>query len=73
MDDKLIAQYINADGFRYGIIWNSNCKMLAYLPYLSDIKDNELYFDYYTAGTIRKSDIYDLDTLIKMGEEKIYK
>ena len=47
--------------------------MLAYLPYLSDIKDNELYFDYYTAGTIRKSDIYDLDTLIKMGEEKIYK
>lgn len=73
VNDKLIAQYINADGFRYGILWDSNCKMLAYLPYLSDIKDNELYFDYYTAGTIRKSDIYDLDTLIKMGEEKIYK
>lgn len=68
-EDCLIVQYITADGICYGILLNKDCRPVAYLPYLSDIKDGRLYFDY-PSGNLRKSDIYDLDSLVRLAEEE---
>lgn len=67
-DKNIVAQYVTAEGFRYGILMDDECREIAYLPYLSDVKDNELYFDYPSVGSLRRSEIYDLDSLIEMAE-----
>ena len=68
--DYIIAQYITAEGFCYGILMDRNCRTLAELPYLCDIADGELYFDY-PSGSIRKSEIYELDELVDMAEKEL--
>lgn len=70
-DNNIVAQYVTAEGFRYGILLDDECREIAYLPYLSDVKDNELYFDYPSVGSLRRSEIYDLDSLIEMAEEQL--
>lgn len=64
----LIVQYITAEGESYGTLLDQNGKTLAELPYLCDVKDGELYFDC-PAGSIRKTGIYDLDSLMEMASE----
>ena len=68
--DYIITQYITTDDEYYGVLLNNRCETLAYLPYLSDIFDGELYFDYPT-GNMRKSGIYNVNELIKMGQKEL--
>ena len=68
--DYIITQYITTDDEYYGVLLNNRCETLAYLPYLSDIFDGELYFDYPT-GNMRKSRIYNVNELIKMGQKEL--
>lgn len=70
VENYIITQYVTADGLYCGILLNDKCEELAYLPYLSDIVDGELYFDY-PSGNIRKSAIYDLNTLIRLAEKEV--
>lgn len=64
----IIAQYVTADDYYYGIILNNKCEKLAELPYLSDVADDELYFDYPTG---KKSRIYNIEELIKMTQDEL--
>ena len=70
VDDFVITQYITADGFCYGMLLDHTGDKLAYLPYLSDVKDGELYFDY-PDGSIKKTYIYDKNTLIEMARKLV--
>lgn len=66
--DYIIAQYITAEGYFYGVLMNNRCEVVAYLPYLSDVLSGELYFDY-PSGKIRKSQIYSIDEEKEMAQE----
>lgn len=66
----IIAQYVTADDYYYGIILNNKCEKPAELPYLSDVADDELYFDYPT-GNMRKPRIYNIEELIKMAQDEL--
>lgn len=68
--DYIVAQYVTADSYYYGVLLNDKCERLAYLPYLSDVMNNELYFDYPT-GNMRKSRIYKINELIKMAQNEL--
>lgn len=68
--DYIIAQYMTTDGYYYGVLLNDKCEVLAHLPYVSDVVNGELYFDYPT-GNMRKSRIYKIDELIKMAWEEL--
>ena len=70
VDEYIIAQYVTVDDYYYGVLMNSKCEKLATLPCLSDVLDNELYFDYPT-GNMRKSRIYNIDELIKMAQNEL--
>jgi serine/threonine protein kinase len=65
--DYIIAEYITADDVRYGLLMNEKCETLARLPYLCDIVDGELIFDY-RSGNLRKTRIYSIDELIAIGQ-----
>lgn len=67
--EYLITQYITADGVCYGELLDTAGNTLADLPYLCDVKDGELYFDC-PGGSVRKTGIYDLDSLIEIAREK---
>lgn len=70
VEDYIIAQYITVDGYYYGVLLNNKCETLAKLPYLSDVIDDELYFDYPT-GNMRKICIYNINELIKMAQDEL--
>ncbi len=63
----LVTQYINADGYYYGQILNQNLEVIAQLPYLCDVLNDKLIFDY-PSGNIRISPIYSLEQLIEKAE-----
>lgn len=64
-----VAQFTTADGYRYGRLLNKKCEVLAELPYLCDVINNVLIFDYPT-GDLRQSHIYDTEQLI-MAAQKV--
>lgn len=66
----IITQYVTTDDGFYGVLLNDKCEVLAHLPYLCDISDGELYFDYPT-GNVRKSRIYNIDELIQMAHNEL--
>lgn len=68
--DYIVAQYVTTDDYYYGILLNDKCETLAKLPYLCDVVDDELYFDYPT-GNVRKSKIYNIDELIKIAQDEL--
>lgn len=68
--EYIIAQYITTDDYYYGIILNEKCEKLGTLPYLCDVFENTLYFDYPT-GQVKKSCIYNLDELIEMAQDEL--
>ena len=70
-DDYIIAQYVTVDDDYYGVLLNNNWEALAYLPYLSDVYEDELYFDYCESGNMRKSRIYNIDELRKMAQDEL--
>lgn len=71
IDDYIVAQYVTVDDYYYGVLLNNSCEPLAYLPYLSDVYENELYFDYCDSGNMRKSRIYNIDELRKMARDEL--
>ena len=58
----IVAQYITTEGYYYGELLNERCEVLAELPYLCDVVDETLYFDF-PSGNMRQSRIYDIDLL----------
>ena len=61
--DNFVAQFVTADGYCYGLLFNGECQVLAELPYLCDVINNVLIFDYPT-GDLRQSRIYDTEELL---------
>lgn len=61
--ENFVAQFVTADGYCYGRLLNEKCEVLAELPYLCDVINNVLIFDYST-GDLRQSRIYDTEELI---------
>lgn len=70
--DYIVAQYITADGYRFGQLLNMDCEVLADLPYLCDVAGENLIFDY-PSGSIRESKIYDAEELKGLARDKIRK
>jgi hypothetical protein len=64
--DYILTEYVTGDGFRYGVLLNSQCETLAHLPYLSDFVGDKLIFNYPT-GNLRESRIYSIDELIGLA------
>ncbi len=64
--ENIVLQYITTDGLVYGLLLNDKLETIAYLPYLCDIVDNEVYFDL-PNGKVRKSKVYSLVELEEMG------
>lgn len=65
--DHIVAQYITAEGYRFGQLLDKECRVLAELPYLCDVQGDKLIFDYPT-GSIRESKIYGLDELLDLAD-----
>ena len=63
----VITEYVSATGERYGLLLDENCSTLARLPYLCDIVDGELIFDY-PSGDLRRSRMYSLQELCALAE-----
>lgn len=66
--DYVITEYVAAKGERYGLLLDENCETLARLPYLCDIVDGKLIFDY-PSGDLRQSRIYSLQELIALADQ----
>jgi len=67
--EYIITQYVTADGYCYGLLLNENCEVLAKLPYLCDVIEDHLIFDYPT-GNMRESRIYDIEELLAIAQNK---
>lgn len=65
--ENFVAQFITADGYYYGQLLNADCQVLAELPYLCDVINNVLIFDY-PSGDLRQSHIYDIEELIEAAQ-----
>ncbi len=66
--DNTVIQYMNSDKKQYGLLLNANGDVIAQMPYLCDIlEDNTLVFDD-MKGTLRKSHIYSLEELLSIRE-----
>ena len=66
LNEYIIAQNTQANGGNGGYILNKKWEKLAYLPYLCDISQDSLVFDY-PDGSIRIIKIYSLDELLDIG------
>ncbi len=64
--DKIITEYISAQGQRYGLLLDENCETLADLPELCDVlADGTLVFDD-MRGNLRQSRIYSMQELLAL-------
>jgi len=69
VDKYIVTEYISAEGERYGLLLNEACETLAKLPYLCDIVEDMLIFDYPT-GSLRESRIYSIEELIALAKKE---
>ena len=69
IENYIIVQYTEADGRCYGQLFNDKFELLADLPYLCDIYQDSLVFDYPT-GNIRQTRIYDINELVSMARRQ---
>ena len=65
----IITQYVTASSEYYGYLLNQDCEVIGTLPYLCDVINGNLIFDYPT-GDIRKSKIYSIQELVEMAQQK---
>ncbi|MBS6395814.1 MAG: protein kinase [Clostridiales bacterium] len=65
--DQMVAQFITADGYGYGQLLSADCEVLAELPYLCDVINHVLVFDYPT-GNLRQSHIFDIEQLLTAAQ-----
>ena len=70
IDGYVVMQFVTMDDYYYGLLMNDKCEVIAHLPHLTDVYDNELYFDYST-GNIRKSRIYNIAELKKIAQAEL--
>lgn len=66
----IVVQYVTADGYCYGQLLNGKCEVLAELPYLCDVTDDMLIFDYPT-GDLREVRIYEIGELVEAAENTL--
>lgn len=66
----IAAQFMTAEGDYYGHLLNEKGETVAELPYLCDVKDDMLIFDYPT-GNMRTSRIYYIDELLEEAKTKL--
>ena len=65
-ESGVVVQYVTTDGYFYGELLDEDCRVLAVLPYLCDVVDIRLIFDYPT-GNLRVSRIYNREELLQMA------
>ncbi len=65
--EYIITEYISTTGEPYGLLLNDRLQTLARLPWLCDISDGMLVFDY-GAGTLKQCPLYTLQELIILGK-----
>lgn len=70
IENYLITEYMDSEGKRYGLLLDENFETLSYLPYLCDVSENTLIFDYGT-GDLRQSHLYSIEELISLGKKMI--
>lgn len=67
--EYIVAEFIDTDGERYGLLLDENCETLAYLPNLCDILgEDTLVFDD-MAGNLRQCRIYSIQELTALAEQ----
>lgn len=66
--ENIIVQYRNADGYYYGQILNNKCEIIADLPYLCDVYNGEVFFDY-PEGVVRKTTVFNLGDLLSLAKK----
>lgn len=67
--DCVVTEYISAQGQRYGLLLDGQCRTLADLPELCDIlADGTLVFDD-MRGNLRQSRIYSLQELLALAQQ----
>lgn len=70
IEDYVVIQFVTVDDYYYGLLVNKDCEVIATLPHLTDVYDNELFFDYST-GNMRKSRIYNIDELKNFAQSEL--
>lgn len=73
LTDYLIVQYTSTSDTskgNFGYIMDHQCRILAYLPNLTDVLEDSLIFDY-PAGWIRETQIYKLEELLNLAKETL--
>ncbi len=70
VDDYVVLQFVTVDDYYYGLLVDDDCKVIAHLPHLTDVYNNELYFDY-SSGNMRKSRIYSIADLKKAARSEL--
>lgn len=69
IDGGIVVQYVTADGYCYGQLLDEKCKIIAELPYLCDVPDGNLIFDY-PDGNLRQSRVYRIDEIIEIAKSQ---
>lgn len=67
--EYIITQYVTTEGYYYGQVLDEKCRILAELPYVCDVIEEKIIFDYPT-GNLRESHIYSIHELITMAQSK---
>lgn len=65
----VLTEYLSTDGRRYGLLLDENGETVAHLPYLCDVLDRRLIFDY-PSGHLRESPIFSVEELLNIAKEK---
>ncbi len=67
--DYIVVMYISTDdSYCYGQLLNEKCQVIADLPYLCDVRNGMLYFDY-PSGNVRSSRIYNIDEIVQSAQK----
>ena len=68
--DYVVTEYISAQGQRYGLLLDGQCRTLAELPDLCDIlADGTLVFDD-MRGNLRQCRIYSMQELLTLADQR---
>lgn len=69
LNNGILTQYISSEGEAYGVLLDENCQVLARMPFLCDVIDDRVLFDFPT-GNIRQSRLYSLEELMTMARQQ---
>ena len=66
-EEYLVLRFITTDLTQYGCLMDKNGGILARLPYLCDVHDGKLYFDYQD-GAVRETQVFSLEELLELAQ-----